>query len=330
MDLDELELIRSPVPVRVVPLERRVTDAPLEVEGRFAASRAVLVKAPTSGVVEGLDLHLGDPVERGQLLCTIGETMARQRAISSEASAEQLEAQLAEREDALQQAKNRGEPPERLASFENKVRAVEHKLAHERLQRKRHELLLDSLQVRAPFSGRVSSVSAAPGGSIMSGNALFELVEVDPIVLVVEVPTWVAGRLAQSDELTVKAPSDPEPRRGRVARWAPTASDGVRRLLVDVDNPDGRLPAGERAVARLDVGEREAWFAPRAALHHHDKRTKLQLVEHSKVLERTVRVVGGDDRLAEVAGSLDASQLVVLHSDRPLEESTEVVIRGDH
>lgn len=330
MDLDDFELRPSPVPVRVVPLERRDTDAPLRVEGRFAAARAVLIKSPSSGVVEGLGVSLGDTVRAGQRLCAIGAKMAEQRRLATKATIEQLEAQRAEREDALLQAKNRDERPERLASFEHKVRAVEHKLAQERLQLERHEVLRETLEVNAPFSGRVSSVNAAPGGTVMSGNPLLELVEVDPIVLVLEVPTWVASRCGKGDAVRVETPSDPEPRTGRVARWAPTAADAVRRLLVEVDNPDGRIAAGERAAAAIDVGERRAWFAPRAALHHEEKATKLQLVEHSKVLERTVRVFGGDEREVEVAGALSPTQLVVLDAERPLKESTEVVIRGDH
>lgn len=330
MDLDDLELRVSPVPVRVVPLSKRATDAPLEIEGRFAASRAVLIKAPSSGVVDGLRVTLGDAVEAGETICTIGLEMARQRGLATDASIAQLQAQLAEREDLLLAAQQRDEPPPKLAQFENKVRAIEHKLAHERLQKQRHDVMMDTLRVVAPFGGRVSSVSASPGGTIMSGNPLLELVEVDPIVLVLEVPTWVASKLSKGDDVRVRAPSDETLRTGRVARWAPTALDDVRRLLVEVDNADGRIAAGERAVAELSVGERSAWFAPRAALHEEKKGHSLQLVLHGKVLVRNVRVFGGDDREVEVAGSLSSSHLVVLDAERPLKEETEVVIRGDH
>jgi len=53
-------------------------------------------------------------------------------------------------------------------------------------------------------------------------------------------------------------------------------------------------------------------------------------VEHNRVLVRTVRVFGSDEAEVEVAGQLSESQLVVMHADRPLSESTAVVIRGDH
>ena len=329
MDLDELELRPAPVPVRVAPLVQRRTDTPLEIEGRFAASRAVLLKSPASGVITGLSLQLGDAVEEGAVLCAIGDAMLRQRALASEAAVHGLEAALAEREDALAQAEQRGEPAGRLLGFEAKRRAAEHKLAQEKVQSKRHALLLENATVRAPFSGRVSSVSVASGATVVSGNPIVELVEVDPVVLVVDVPTWIARTLKTGDAVSVRAPSIEGALPGVIRRWSPTSADDVRRVLVDVDNAEGRVAAGERATAGLDVGERDGWFAPRAALHHEKKATQLQLVEHSRVLVRNVRVVGGDERQVEVAGRLDANHLVVLHAERPLKEDSEVVIRGD-
>lgn len=331
MDPDDLERpYIPPIGVRVVPLERRTTSAPLCVPGRFAASRAVQLKAPTSGRVEGLELSLGDSVSRGDLICTIGAAAQRQRALASEAQLHLLEAQVVEREDALAQAVARDEKGERIASLDAKLRAARHRVEQEKAQRSRHAVLAEVVEVQAPFDARVAAVSVASGGSVVSGHLLVELVELDPAVLVLEVPTWVAARVRNGDPVEVRADSDLEPRVGRVSRWAPTVSDGLRRLLVDVDNADGRVAAGELGEAKLSVGERDAFFAPRAALQREEEVVRLRLVEHSRVKIRDVRVLGGDEHEAEVAGALSSSQLVVLHAERPLVEASEVVIRGDH
>lgn len=330
MDSDDELFPPAPVPVRVVPLAQRTTDAPLEVEGRFAASRAVLLKAPTSGVVAGLGVSLGDRVEAGQRLCTIGADAQRQRALANESHIELLKAQIAEREDVLAQVAARPDNPERVKSHEAKLRAAQHKLAQEQVQRKRHALLAELVVLEAPFAGFVAAVNAANGGSVMHGHGVVEIVESDPVVLVVQVPTWVRRRCGPGTEVEVQASADEARRRGVVARWAPTASDHVRRLLVEVDNRDGRIAAGERGVALLPVGEREAFFAPRGAVRHADKKKQLQLVEHNRVLVRDVQVFGAVEREVEVAGELSDGHLVVMHADRPLAESTAVVIRGDH
>ncbi|MCA9610403.1 MAG: efflux RND transporter periplasmic adaptor subunit [Myxococcales bacterium] len=331
MDADEIaELRPAPVGVRVVPLELRRTDAPLKIEGRVAASRAVAIKAPSSGVVGALDVQLGSPLKAGDLICTIGADAHEQRVLAAEAQRLLLEAQLEERRDALVMARARPEPPERVASFEAKMRAAEHRVAQERVNQRRHELASALVEVRAPFDARVAAVSTAPGASLVAGHALIELVEIDPAVVVLEVPTWVAARCRPGARVAVRADSDLEVREGVVSRWAPTANDGVRRLLVEVPNPDGVLAAGESAVAEIDVGERDAFFAPRAALVSSDKVVSLQLVEHSVARIQRVRVVGGDEREVEVAGKLSPSQLVVLHAERRLEDACEVVIQGDH
>lgn len=330
MDADDLDFSPSPIGVRVVALERRKTDAPLRIEGRIAASRAVQLKAPTSGIVRDLSVQLGSRVAAGDLLCTIGAEAQEQRTLASEAQLHLLEAQVEERRDALAQSRARPEPPDRIASFESKLRTAEHRLEHERVNRLRHEKAADLVRILAPFDARVAAVSAAPGATLVSGHLLIELVEIDPAIVVLEVPTWVAARCREGAEVRIQADSDGAPRVGRVTRWAPTASDGARRLLIEVPNPDGMLAAGEGVVAALDVGERQAFFAPRAALVQADKAVCLQLVEHSVARIQRVRVVGGDDDEVEVAGKLDGSPLVVLHAERQLKERSEVVIRGDH
>jgi len=263
-------------------------------------------------------------------LAVVGASVARQRALSTEASLAQLQAQLAEREDTLHAAEHRGEPAARVASLEAKVRAVRHKLEHERLQRERQALAERIATIRAPFDARVAAVHAAPGASVVTGHLLIELVAVDPIVLVLEVPTWVAGRCPSGMAVEVRLTNDEPPRSGRLARWSPTAADEVRRVEVEVDNADGRIAAGEGGVARLEVGARTGFFAPREALQRDDEGTTLRLVEHSTVRVRRVRVLGGDERTVEVAGAFSSTELVVLHAERPLKEASEVVITGDH
>ncbi|MFK7991556.1 MAG: efflux RND transporter periplasmic adaptor subunit [Sandaracinaceae bacterium] len=328
MDLDDADLRPPPIPVRVAPLRRRRTDTPLEVEGRFAASRAVQMKSPSSGLLQGSALALGDVVQKGQLLLTIGEAAARQRSVAAKAALHQAKGILAEREEALEAARSRDEKPERIRGFEAKKRAAESKVAQERAQQTRHELLLEALAVRAPFAGRVSAVHISVGSNVMSGNPLLELVDVDPIVLVLEVPTEAARRCEVGSEVPVRL-GDTQ-RVGRISRWSPTAADDVRRLLVDVDNEDGLIAAGERGTAVLDIGPRDAFYAPRAALHHEKNTTHLQLVSHHKVLVRRVRTFGDDPVEVEVAGRPASSELVVLYAERPVKDQSVVVIRGDH
>jgi RND family efflux transporter MFP subunit len=329
-DDDAPEPRPAPIGVRVVPLERRRTSRPLRIEGRIAASRAVQIKALTAGVVRDLDAQLGSQMAEGDRICTVGADAHEQRVLACEAQLLLLEAQLEERRDVLAQARARPEPADRIASLESKVRAAEHRVAQERVNQRRHALAAQVVDLRAPFGARVAAVSAARGASVAAGQPLVELVEIDPAILVLEVPTWVAARCREGTEVVVHADSDEAPRKGRVSRWAPTAADGVRRLLVEVPNADGAIAAGEGAVAELDVGARDAFFAPRAALVAADKAVCLQLVEHSVARIQRVRVLGGDEDEVEVAGKLSASQLVVLYAERRLEESSEVVIRGDH
>ena len=100
-DAEDYEPRLLPVGVRVIPIERRETAAPLRIEGRIAASRAAQVKAPTSGVVRDLEVQLGSSVRKGEIICTIGADAQRQRALASQAQLHLIKAQLEERLDGL-------------------------------------------------------------------------------------------------------------------------------------------------------------------------------------------------------------------------------------
>jgi RND family efflux transporter MFP subunit len=326
---DELPLRSAPVPVRVVPVIRRRVTHPMRLEGRFHAARRVLLKAPGSGRVEGFDLRVGDGVDAGSALGSIGLAAVRQRVLASRATIHQLEAALAEREDALGLARGRGEPSERLASFERKVVMARSKLAQERLNAERHTQAETLSVVRAPFDARVVQVMATSGGILMSGQPLCELAAVDPLVLAVPAPTELAARCRPGREVEVETAAGV--RVGTLARWSPTAEDMVRTLEIDVPNPEGTFAAGEPAVARLDPGPRDVLVVPRDATRvDDDGATRLLVVEHGQVRLRPVREVGGDADVAEVAGRVRAGQLVVLHAEGPLEDRNSVVLRGDH
>jgi len=254
VDAEEIDAQLTPIGVRVVPLTWRKTTEPLRIDGRFAASRAVQIKAPTSGLVDQLALSLGDRIDEGALICSIGALAHEQRGLASEAQLHLLQAQLEERKEAVGIARARGESPDRMESFESKLRASEHRVLQEEIQAKRHVVLSQAIEIRAPFDARVSAVNVASGATIVTGSPVVELVEIDPAVLVLEVPTWVASKCPVGTTIAVLADSHLGALEGRVSRWAPTASDGVRRVLVDVDNPEGMLAAGELGVAIVDVG----------------------------------------------------------------------------
>lgn len=322
---DDDDLRPSPIVVRVASVIARETDAPLRVEGVFTAGRAVQIKAAVSGVVEGLELRLGELALRGQVLGTVGADVAHQRALAMQANVHQLASQLAERDEALMQAKARAEPEDRLAIFEARVHGARERLEQEKVSLRKQALVEASAVVRAPFAGRVTAVHVAPGATVVTGAVLVEIAEVDPLVLVAEVPAWLAARAQVRAEVGVEV--DGEPRSGVLARWSPTASDALRRIEIDVPNPDGRLAAGQRALASIDAGTRTALYVPRDALR--EERTVL-VVEHEQARPRRVHVVGGGGDELEVAGALSAGELVVLEAERALGDKLPVVVRFDH
>lgn len=331
MDRDDLEWFPHPVPVRVVPVTVHTTRTPVALEGMFRARDRVTLKAPASGPVERLARAVGDAAEAGEALFQVGRSAAENRRLGGDAGVHQLRAQLADREDGLSAARARGESAAHIASLERKRIAVKERLQQEMINRERYLRLEAATTVKAPFSGRVIERWVSNGSTVMQGANILELAAVDPLELVVAAPVWLTRHCRRGAEVEVRSASTVEATRGRVKAWAPTADDEVRRLFIEVENPDGLYALGQSAMAHVALGEREGLFVPAGAVQGQPDAPALHLVEHGRVRLCPVQVLGGfRSRLEVYARRLLPEQLVVLSAERALNEKSEVLIQGDH
>ncbi len=118
---------------------------------------------------------------------------------------------------------------------------------------------LESVGVRAPGSGSVVDLMTADGEWLENAQPVLEIVDPTELLFGGQLPESDLGRIpADARAVILPAAAGSDPIESRLRGPLPVADEVARtiRILAPVPNPDGRLPAGLSAVARVDLRPR--------------------------------------------------------------------------
>lgn len=227
------------------------------VRGRTEANRTVIVRAETAGPVAATPAREGSFVSRGAVLCRIS-TDARQ------ASLDQARALLRTRQ--LEK-----EASDRLAAqgyrSQTQVLQAQANLDGAMAQVRQAEVLLDQVNIRAPFSGVFDRREAEIGTYLAPGGACGTMIQLDPMVIVTDVAERDVARIRVGATATATLVSG-EILTGRVRLVARDADPATRtyRIEIEAPNPGGRARSGLSAEVRINTGSGPAHLVPTTAL----------------------------------------------------------------
>lgn len=240
---------RDGMRVSVVRSIAEVRPTYVTLSGRTESARTVIVKAETSGAVTSAPVAEGALVSRGDVLC--GVDADGRDAKLREAQADLAEAELAHRSAAQLEEKG-WTSPARVASMKAKLDA-----ARAALQVAQSEV--DKTRVRAPFDGVFERRAAEVGEFLSPGAPCGTVVELDPILVVGEVPDRLAALMKPGAAARLHLQDGGEkPGRVRYVARTPGAASGEFRIEVELENGDGAVSVGRSADVRIEVGEGDA------------------------------------------------------------------------
>ena len=212
------------------PMAREVV-----LNGRTEVNRTVRVAAETAARVVELPRLKGERVEAGDLIARLDQ---RDR----EASLADARATLAQRELDYEAARRLGE-----RGFQAETRVAEARAALEsaRYNLRRAEVELAHTEITAPFDGVLEALPVELGSFVDIGETLAEIVDLDPILVVTDVPEARVQALEAGDAAEIRL-VDGSRFEGRVRFVARKANERTRtfRVEVAVANPDAAVPAG--------------------------------------------------------------------------------------
>jgi RND family efflux transporter MFP subunit len=310
-----------------------------------------------AGRVEELFADLADRVSRGQVMARLDNDEHLQAVAQAEADLAVAEANLVEAESLLRIAERELERVDRLrergvSSESQRDVAKADQLAKEahvavsRAQVTRARAALATARIRlgytevsASWRGEgeervVAERHVEEGETVSANEALFRVVDLDPIKAVLFVTEGDYALLAPGQEAELATDAYPgESFRGRIARIAPVFREATRQARVElrVENRRLRLKPGMFVRATL-VLERvaEATVVPAQALTTRDGQQGLFVLaaDGGSVAWRPVRVGVRQDQRAQVTGEGLDGRVVIL-GQQLLDAGSPVTVAGE-
>jgi multidrug efflux system membrane fusion protein len=243
------------VQVKVVPETPHQMDVGLR--GRTEAIRTVSVKSETAGLVAATPAREGGFVRKGEVLCRLSVD-ARQ------ASLDQARAMLKSRQLSKDAASKLSQQGYRSPT---QVLQAQADLDTAQAQVRAAEIALEQVNIRAPFAGVFDHRDAEIGTYLSPGQPCGTMIELDPILVVGDVPETDAAQLRIGAPATAKLVSG-QVLNGRVRYVAHDADPQTRTYHVEVSVPNGKLAvrSGLSADLSVSVGVGPAHFVPLSSL----------------------------------------------------------------
>lgn len=291
--------------------------------GELAAPDRAAIAAEVDGRITEVRVDEGSKVAAGALLLEIDPEKRRLDADSARAQLRDAEASFVVAQREYERAKalhEQGIASDSLLDLRGtELSRAEARRDTSAAQRGVAEKLLRDASVRAPFAGLVAKREVSRGDYVRPGQALLEVVALDPI----EVEFTVAERdsarvvLGQAVEVSV-APYPDERFLGEVSAVSPVIDPRTRTMRVKarIPNADGRLRPGLFARTDLGVAKRSgAVFVPVEAV--------LQRADGQVLF-----TVGADERVKRVVVKTGVEREGRIEITEGLAGDASVVVRG--
>ena len=240
----------------LVTADTVTVELPLSIPAQLYVEHDAAIYARSSGIVETIQVDLGNRVTAGQLLALLES--ADQSIALAQARDRHADAVIqAERQRALKTAG--------VVTQADSER-VELDLRSATLALQQAQRDYDLTRVVAPFAGVVTGRSARIGRLVGDGDSLFHLTALSPVLASVRLPEASAFDVKLGAEADVLGPRG-ERARARVIRASPVIdpASGTREVVLQLTGGD-RLPPGSSVTLRIGSEFRRVVAVPREAI----------------------------------------------------------------
>ncbi len=346
-----------PIPVEVAPIERGPIELRREFSGTLEAGAEFVVAPKVSGRLERIHVDLGDWVERDAPVAVLDSAEYEQAVRQYQAELAVAEANLAEARSGLEIARRELNRIERLqgrgVSSESQYdQAMADELAKQaalevaRAEREKARAELETARIRlsytdirAGWSGGarrriVASRYVDEGENLTAHTPMLSIVEIDPLVGVVQVTERDYRGLAVGQSVTLRTDAWPDRAfAGEVARIAPIFDEGSRQARVElaVPNDEDKLKPGMFIrVSAVLARKEETLIIPQQALSRREERDGVFVVDQANAIAHWREVALGiqdGDRL-EIAGEGLNGPVVIL-GQQLLEDGSAVILPSE-
>ncbi len=295
-----------PTRVDTVKIESVPVSNHLQAVGNIRALASISIRPEVAGKLVAINAVEGQSVAAGSVLFRLDDAIARaelNEALAAVKSSERNRPRIIEL--AEKQLISRADADEALANSE--IASAKYASAKARMEK---------TQIRAPFEGVIGLRQVSIGEFVNAGQALVELVRLDPIEVEFDVPESMAGRLQAGQDVAVSTDAFAgESFSARVTAVAPSVSVSRRSITVRarLDNAEKKLKPGQFAQVTLALeASAPVLRIPEQAIWPNGNQKMVYRVNAGKVKLVPVTLGAREPGWVEVKEGLKAGDEVVI------------------
>jgi len=190
----------EPRPVIAQPVKTTNFEVLLKVSGKLEATDSVVIKPTEPGVIKDILFVSGAPVQKGEILIQLDDTLEYARVQEAEAKLKHAEAAYERAENLLKREVGPAKERDRALA------ELEVAKAHLNTAQKR----LEQTTLRAPFDGIVSLKTISVGAYVKPGEELLTIVDINPIKVDFQVSEVYLKKLQVGQEIEVEVQGFPQ------------------------------------------------------------------------------------------------------------------------
>lgn len=290
--------------VQVTTLEARAVRQTLTINGVTRANRSISIASEANGRVVEILKNAGDRVDAGELIARIDP--------------QDLEARLRTARARLEQTRLEYEGAQRLGDqgLQNRTQVAAKLTQYQeaRAQLESLQLTLANTEIRAPFSGRLENRNIEIGSYVRVGDAVADLYDFSPLLIVGDVPEKSIGALRIGQPASVRLATG-ETMDGTVTFISSKAKPSTRTFETKVAVTDSPKQLAEAtAVATVSLVDKRAHYISPALLNiNSEGKMGLKTLDaNHRVQFSTVSIIRSDTGGVWVAGLTERARLIVV------------------
>lgn len=325
--------------VDVVKVARQSVPRVIHAAGTVQTNHSVAVQAQVSGTLKKVLFNEGDQVKAGQLLFIIDQKPYEIQVAQAKGKVEQDKAKLAsDKANAERDARLVKQGFVSTESNQNAAALVlqdKGTLATDQASLAQANLQLGYTRIRAPISGKTGAL-AYKSGNLIQANATTPLVtinQISPILVQFDIPQSQISDLERhmtdpSMEIFIRSSTGSLIASGGKLAFIDNTvnqSSGTLTLKAIFDNKNHVLWPGELVHVSVQLTvQHNALVVPNTAVQPGQQGNYVYLVEHGKVVDKTVDVEREYKNYAVIDKGLHPGDEVVVHIPRDLHEGLAV------
>jgi RND family efflux transporter MFP subunit len=333
--------VPAPAAIEAVQVKKQQLTSLLQIPGELIAFQQVDIYAKVSSFVKKVHADVGTQVSQGQLLATMEAPEIGSQLSGAESKLNSFEAIYLASKANYERLLETSKTPGTISPNELDLALAKQKSDYAQLQAAKaayHEVTDNKryLEIRAPFSGIITSRNANPGayaGPSGKGSELsmFTVQEQKKLRLVIAVPEAYSSYLHNNSEVKFSVKALPsQVFTAKVTRLAGALDAKLRsqRIEMDVANADKKLLPGMVADVSLPLNSKDSSLtAPRSSVLNASTGTFVIRVNGNKAEWVVVQKGNEANGNIELFGKINAGDTIIKAANEEIRDHADVRIK---